>query len=161
MYNPAVPGYETRKPSEVNESGEKDGGHSGTGGDGSNDGPEPDPDQAKGQKGKGRGRGGVGGAEMRNQNGTQIALRGAPSHARQQPKVPQPGDPWQVLRYDRLTWGEHITTDYEQMPSELKRPVNWSVMGSHHPKGANYRERDDGLEERNPWNQGGRPISKQ
>jgi hypothetical protein len=47
------------------------------------------------------------------------------------------------------------------MPSELKRPINWSVMGSEHPNGGNYREWDDELEEQNPWHQGGRPNLKQ
>ena len=158
--SPAVPGCEPPKPSRANYR-KQDGGHlSPSEIDDSNDGPELDPSQVEGKNGEDRGHDGAEGAEGRNQNATQMPPRGAPPLTRQQPKVPQRGDPWQVLRYDRSIWQGYIVTDHTQMPSESKRPVNWSVMGSQHPKGTNYREWDDGLEEQNPWHQGGRPILK-
>jgi hypothetical protein len=170
IYKPAVPGYDPSKPS-GDEDEERLGGQYG----GrlppseidvnSNDGPEPEQGRTEGhnveQTSDVEGRGGAKEADWDGQNQTQTPLRGAPAPARAQPKVPQRVDPWEVIRYDRSIWQGYSDTDNTHMPSELKRPVNWSVMGLQHPKGANYREWDDALEEQNPWHQGGRPILEQ
>lgn len=171
VYNPAFPGYEIPRPPEADDGkmpGERGGdrlppSHMD---DNSQGGPEVDPGQAEGQNreeriGEGQGHDEFEEAGERNRGATENPLRGAPPPTLPQPKVPQPGNPWQVLRYGRLVWQGYSATDHTRMPSELKRPVNWSVMGSRHPKGASYREWDDDLEKQNPWHQGGRPILKQ
>lgn len=171
VFNPAVPGYELPKPSEA-DGGESPGKRGGSHfppsdtDDSSDDGQKPDPGQGKGRdarkrNGEDRGHDEVEQVKECDQNATQMPLRGAPLPTRSQPEVSHRGDPWQVFRYGRLILQGYIATDHTQMPSELKRPVNWSVMGSQHPKGANYREWDDELEEQNPWHQGGRPILNQ
>ena len=92
-------------------------------------------------------------------NQIQRPLRGAPLPAQTQPRGgSRRGNPWDVLHYDRVVWQGCTVKDHKHMPSELKRPVNWLVMGLQHPKGASYREWDDELEEQNPWRQDGRPI---
>ena len=169
IYKPAVPGFELSMPpgaEDGNLSGEQGGGNLPTldANDNSANGPEPDHGQETGHDG---GEEQIGEdeatyeAEGYNQSATQMPPRGAPFPAQTEPKGPQPGDPWTVLRYDRFVRPGYDVTDHAQLSSELKRPVNWSVMGSEHPKGASYREWDDKLEEQNPWHQGGRPILKQ
>ena len=172
VYKPAVPGYELPQPPETEDGKQpeqQDGGHSPPSdeGDDSNGGPEPSQGQEdndnddKGQIGEGGGGGGGETNERRNQNATQIP-RGAPPTVDVQPEGPRRGNPLQVLRYDRAIWEGHTTaTDHARMAPDLKRQVNWSILGSRHPKGASYREWDDELEEQNPWHQGGRPILKQ
>ena len=166
IYKPAVPGYERPQPSvaEGDEQSGGDGDHTppSNGGGDFNDGPEPNQGEGRGsndnQEQTGEGEGGNGGGH--NQNATQIR-RGAPPPANVQPECPHPGDPWQVLRYDRASSRGYELTDHSRMASDLKRPVSWSMFGSQHPKSLSYREWDDELEAQNPWHQGGHPILKQ
>ncbi|KAF9652515.1 hypothetical protein BDM02DRAFT_2761246 [Thelephora ganbajun] len=165
VYKPAVPGYEPPQSPEVevrNQPEQYDGGHlppSDEDND-TNDGPELDQGQANGdsageeQIGEDEGDNEVESTEERNESATQMPPGGAPSPAKVQPEGPQQGNPWQVLRYDRSVWRGYVVTDHTQMSPDLKRPVNWSVMGPQHPKSASYREWDDELEEQNPWHQG-------
>jgi len=169
VYKPAVPGYQPSEAEDENKPGQYNGGYlspSDKGG-GYNHGPGPDQGGQVGGDNGGEvqiGEDGdeyeAGGTQEHSRNTSQIH-QGAPPPAKAQPKGPRRGDPWQVLRYDRAVWEGYVVTDHTQMPSELKRPVNWSVMGPHHPKHASFREWDDVLEEQNPWHQGGRPILKQ
>jgi len=171
IYKPAVPDYEPLQPFEAedgNQSGQHNGDHpppSDEGGD-TNNGPALDQGQADGDN-EGEEQIGEGGDEYNGENPTQRnpnvtqTLQGAPPPAKAKPEGPQRGNPWQVLRYDRAVWQGYVVTDHTQMPSDLKRPVNWSMMGSQHPKAASFREWDDKLEEQNPWHQGGRPVLKQ
>lgn len=165
VYKPAVPGYKPPQPSEAEDGkhpGQRDGDHPPpSNDDDSNDGPDPDQGEGGGgnngeeeQTGEGDGEG-ENDEGRHHKNATQMR-RGAPPPANVQPEGPQRGSPWQVLRYDCA-----IGEDYKLMTPHLKRPVNWSMVGSQHPKGVSYREWDDELEEQNPWHQGGRPILKQ
>ena len=171
VYKPAVPGYAPPQPPAAEDGeqpGQRDGDHfpPSNEGEDSTDGPEPDQGEGGGgdddeeQTGEGEvvGEGGTNGNH--NQNPTQT-LRGAPPPANVQPEVPQRGNPWQVLRYDRSVWEGYALTDHTRMTSDLKRPVNWSMLGPSHPGCVSHREWDDELEEQNPWHQGGRPILKQ
>lgn len=170
VYKPAVPNNEPPRFPETedeNQPGQYNGGNlPPSNEDDFDDGPEPDRGQANGdgddeeQIGEDEGEHEAGNTEERDNNASQMP-RGAPPPANAQPEGPQRGNPWQVLRYDRAVWQGYIATDHTRMPSDLKRPVNWSIMGSGHPKGASFREWDDELEEQNPWHQGGRPILKQ
>ena len=165
VYKPAASGYdESSRPTEAedeNQSEQHDGDHLPP----SDDEVEPDQGQAPGDNGGeeqiGAGQDEYGAnTEEPTHYGTQMD-RGAPPPAETQPASPRQGNPWQVLRYDRAVWQGHVVTDHTRMPSDLKRPVDWSIMGSRHPKSASFREWDDRLEEQNPWHQGGRPIVKQ
>jgi len=172
IYKPAVPGYEPPQASEA-EGGDQSGQHNGDhpppsdeGGD-TGDGPaldqgqaDDDDDDDEEQIGEGEDEYNAGNPNQRNHNATQTP-QGAPPPAKAKPEGPQRGNPWQVLRYDRAVWQGHVVTDHTQMPSDLKRPVNWSMMGLQHPKAASFREWDDALEEQNPWHQGGRPVVNQ
>ena len=168
VYKPAVPGYEPPQPTAAedgNQPEQHDGGHLPPS-DEDEAGPEPDQGQAHGDNGGeeqigggGGGHHGAGNTEEPTQSTTEMH-RGAPPPAAPQPQAPRQGDPWQVLRYDRAVWTGYVVTDHTRMPSDLKRPVDWSIMGPRHPKSANFREWDDALEEQNPWHQGGRPILK-
>jgi len=167
IYKPAVPGYEPPQPSAAEDGdqpGRRDDDHTPPSNEGgnSNDGPEPNQGQGRGgnddQEQTGESEGGNDGNH--NQNATQIP-RGAPSPDNVQPEGPQRGDPWQVLRYDRASSKGYGLMDHSRMAPDLKRPVNWSMLGSQHPESMSYREWDDELEAQNPWHQGGRPILKQ
>ena len=158
IYKPAAPDYEPPQPSapEYGEQpGQRDSSHAppSNGGGDSNDGPEGDDDRE--QTGEGEG----GNDGHYDQDTTQIP-RGAPPPANVQPGSPQRGDPWQVLRYDRASLESYALMDHSRMASDLKRPVNWSIVGAQHPKSMSYREWDDELEAQNPWHQGGHPILK-
>lgn len=164
VYKPAVPRYEPPQPSSTEDGeqpGRGDGGHtppSNEGGD-SDGGPEPNQGEERGgndgQEQTGEDEGGNDGGH--DQNTTQTP-RGAPPPVNVQPGGPQRGDPWQVLRYDRASFEGYALMDHSRMASDLKRPVNWSMVGAQHPKSMSYREWDDELEAQNPWHQGGRPI---
>jgi hypothetical protein len=169
IYKPAVPGYvppQSTEPEDGDQPEQHDAGHlpPSDEDEGSKDGPEPDQGQALRDNGSEEqiGEGGeleAGNTREPTHNSTRMH-RGAPPPADAQP--PRGGDPWQILRYDRVAArGGNVVTDHMQMPSDLKRQVDWSIMGSRHPKGASFREWDDRLEEQNPWHQGGRPILKQ
>jgi len=172
VYKPAVPGYGLPQPTEAedgNQSEQHDGDHLPPSDEteGTNDGPEPDQGQAPDDNGGEERISGdgsdyeAGNTEEPTSNTTEMR-RGAPPPAEAQPEGPRRGSPWQVLRYDRAVWGSYsVVTERTRMPSNLKRPVDWSIMGSRHPKSASFREWDDELEEQNPWHQGGRPILKQ
>ena len=151
VYSPAVP-----KPPKTDSEGRlggQSGGHSSssnTSRDSSDkSGQGPDPGQAEGQNSEG--------PEGRNQTAT----RGPLPSTRPRPKIPQPGNPWQILRHSNPMQGFAVMTDHTQIPPELKRPVNWSVVASQRPNCKSYREWDDELEKQNPWYQGGGPILKQ
>lgn len=169
VYKPAIPGYEPPEPSDAM-GGAQPGQHNGNNSplpeeDGDfNHGPElnqgqEDDDNVGGEQiGGGEGGGRPGGNH--NQSATRVP-QGAPPPVNVNPEGPKRGSPWQVLRYDRAVWGTHVVTDHTRMSSDLKRQVNWSMMGPQHPNGASYREWDDELEQQNPWHQGGRPVLKQ
>ena len=172
VYKPAVPGYEPPRSPETEDgkqSGQHDGGNHPPSdeGDDSNGRPEPsqghedgnndDEEQIGENEDEGEGR------NDRDHNGDTTQMpQGAPPPASVQPEGPRRGNPWQVLRYDRAIWEGYATvTDHSRLPSDLKRQVDWSILGSRHPKGMSYREWDDELEQQNPWYQGGRPTLKQ
>lgn len=168
VYKPAVPGYKPSQPFKAgggNQPGQYDGGHLSLSDE--NDG-YPDQGQVGGGDNGGGVRLGENGDKLgadgtqEHSHNTAQTRQGAPPPAEARPESSRRrGDPWQVLRYDLGGWDGYVFPAHEGMPSNLKRPVNWSMVGPQHPKRARFREWDDVLEEQNPWHQGGRPNLKQ